>query len=141
VARQCEIEHGLKRRSRVQMLLGDNGWVGNHREQGITYGLDVTQSMFSSGNGTEKMRMGRVCRHDDIVVDLYAGIGYFTLPFLVHGHAKHVHACELNPESVKALRYNLEVNGVASRATVYPGSYKRRSFLCFVNALLMNMVD
>ena len=31
---------------------------------------------------------------------LSQGIGYFTLPFLVHGKASHVHACEWNPHSV-----------------------------------------
>lgn len=57
----------------------------------------------------------------DVVVDLYAGIGYFTLPFLVHGAASYVHACELNPASVAALRASLEANRVADRCTVYPG--------------------
>lgn len=31
--------------------------------------------MFSSGNGTEKARMGKVARKGEVVVDLYAGIG------------------------------------------------------------------
>lgn len=54
------------------------------------------------------------------MVDLYAGIGYFTLPFLLGG-AGHVHACEINPDSVEALRRNLADNGVADRCTVYLG--------------------
>ena len=45
-----------------------------------------------------------------IVIDLYAGIGYFTLPYLIHGKAKFVYACEWNPDSVKALKRNLEDN-------------------------------
>ena len=47
--------------------------------------------------------------------------GYFTLPLLVHANAKHVHACELNPDSVVALRRGLVANGVADRCTVHPG--------------------
>jgi hypothetical protein len=47
--------------------------------------------------------------------------GYFTLPLLVHAKAKHLHACELNPDSVEALRRGLAANGVADRCTVYPG--------------------
>lgn len=31
--------------------------------------------MFSSGNGTEKARMGKTARRGEVVVDLYAGIG------------------------------------------------------------------
>jgi len=43
------------------------------------------------------------------VVDLFAGIGYFTLPYLVHAGALHVHACEWNPAAVEALKKNLKV--------------------------------
>ena len=49
---------------------------------------------------------------------MYGGIGYFTLPALVHGEAKYLYACEWNPEAAKALRFNLSDNGVAERATV-----------------------
>lgn len=55
------------------------------------------------------------------MVDLYAGVGYYTLPLLVHAHAKHIHACEWNPDSVAALRHNLTANRVADRCTVHAG--------------------
>ncbi len=38
----------------------------------------------------------------EAIVDLYAGIGYYTLPFLVAAGAEIVHACEWNPNSVAA---------------------------------------
>lgn len=53
------------------------------RQHGIKYSLDVTRCMFSSGNVTERARMGRQACQDQVVVDLFAGIGYFTLPMLV----------------------------------------------------------
>jgi tRNA wybutosine-synthesizing protein 2 len=71
------------------------------------------------------------------VLDLYGGIGYFTLPALIHGEANHVYACEWNPEAAKALRYNLSDNSVAERATVMEGD-------CRVQArkhMLVNMFD
>jgi hypothetical protein len=34
---------------------------------------------------------------------MYAGIGYFTIPF-IKGGAAHVHACELNPNRFAAWR-------------------------------------
>lgn len=60
------------------------GWVV-HREGGVLYGLDVTRCMFSSGNTTERQRIGRGvgAGPGEVVVDLYAGIGYYTLPLLV----------------------------------------------------------
>ena len=73
--------HAGTRDSQAQLLLGDSGWV-KHKEGGVLYSLDVTKCMFSSGNTTERQRMGRLQCPGETVVDLYAGIGYYTLPFL-----------------------------------------------------------
>lgn len=99
---------------------GDDGWV-SHRENSILYIFDVTKVMFSSGNGTEKMRVAKFDCSEEVVLDLYAGIGYFSLPLLVHAKAKHLHACELNPDSVDALKRGLAANGVSDRCTTYLG--------------------
>ena len=48
----------------------------------------------------------------EVVVDLYAGIGYYTIPLLVHGGARCVFACEWNPNSTTALKANLVKAGV-----------------------------
>ena len=120
---QARIDDTLQRKSRARLLwpVADaDGWTV-HRENGLIYGLDVTRSMFSSGNGTEKARVGRLpCAHET-VVDLYAGIGYFTLSYLVHAHASYLHACEWDEDALVALRHNLKANGVDGRCTVYPG--------------------
>jgi len=57
----------------------------------------------------------------EIIVDLYAGIGYYVIPFLVHGGAAFVHALEWNPDSVDALNFNLAKNKVADRCAVHFG--------------------
>ena len=77
--------------------------------------------MFSIGNITEKLRIAKFDCSQEVVVDLFAGIGYFVLPYLIHARAKHVHACEINPDSVEALKSNLKSNGVEERCTVYLG--------------------
>ncbi|KAM4586010.1 tRNA wybutosine-synthesizing protein 2 homolog [Fundulus diaphanus] len=112
----------------VTMLLGDNSWV-KHVDNGISYEFDVTKCMFSAGNITEKLRVAGFDCRGETVVDLYAGIGYFTLPYLVHAKASHVHACEWNPDAVAALQKNLEVNGVSDRCTIHQGD-NRQVRLC-----------
>ena len=65
--------------------------------------------------------MGEAPADGEVVVDLYAGIGYYTLPILVHSEASLVHACEWNPEAVMALGWGLEANGVEERCVVHVG--------------------
>lgn len=74
---------------------------------------------FCSGNVTERMRMAKCfsSRKDEVIVDLFAGVGYYTLPFLVYGGAQIVHACEWNPNSVTALLENLRKAGIRSTCT------------------------
>ncbi|MFQ5552812.1 MAG: class I SAM-dependent methyltransferase family protein [Thermoplasmata archaeon] len=85
-----------------------------HRENGVRYRLDPTKVMFSSGNLDERAHMGRVCRPGEEVVDMFAGIGYFTLPMALQGGAGRVVACEVNPIAFDYLCANVEMNGAAA---------------------------
>ena len=111
---------GERREPTVEILLGEEDWVVR-RENGVDYGYNLTECMFSAGNVNERRRMGEVVEEGEVVLDLYAGIGYYTLPILLHSQAEHVHCCEWNPNAVKALEVNLKANGVSSRCSVYFG--------------------
>ncbi|KAG0257764.1 hypothetical protein DFQ27_004946 [Actinomortierella ambigua] len=78
-------------------------------------------TMFSAGNITEKERVAHsraiFDARDKVVVDLYAGIGYFTLVYLVHAGARIVHACEWNPWSVEGLCRGATKNGIEWEVT------------------------
>jgi tRNA G37 N-methylase Trm5 len=120
LARQAAVDPGPRRSSRAVLLHPPGaacGWT-TVRENGVSYTLDVTASMFSSGNGTEKARMGAQRAAGETVVDLFAGIGYYTIPLLLHAGAARVHACEWNPPSLEALARNVALNGVADGACV-----------------------
>ncbi len=90
---------------------GSPGWI-TVTENGIRQSFDLTRVMFSRGNITEKIRFGQLVQPGDVVLDMYAGIGYYTLPALLHGHAALVYACEWNGHAIQALRYNLQDNRV-----------------------------
>nr|XP_022334826.1 tRNA wybutosine-synthesizing protein 2 homolog [Crassostrea virginica] len=120
IAQKGSIASNGYRTPQVCMLLGQDSWV-EHVDNGIRYTYDVTKCMFSSGNVTEKLRVSRFHCESETVVDLYAGIGYFTLPYLVHAKAHLVHACEWNPDAAEALKRNLRLNGVEDRCVVHHG--------------------
>lgn len=126
--RRLAIDDGVKcdrfRSSGTTLLVGGDGWV-EHIDNGIKYVFDVTKVMFSSGNVTEKLRVASFNCRGETVLDLYAGIGYFTLPYLVHARAKVVHACEWNADAVEALQRGLEVNGVKERCIIHCGDNRK----------------
>lgn len=111
---------GEKRESTVELLRGEDDWV-IRRENGIDYGYNFTQCMFSAGNVNERRRMGEVGGVEETVVDLFSGIGYYTLPMLVNSQVNHVHCCEWNPNAIRALKWSLDRNNVTSRCTIHEG--------------------
>ena len=120
LAKNSPVSNDAYRQSRAVMLLGQSGWV-KHSENGIKYCYDVTKCMFSSGNVSEKLRLSQLDCSGEVVVDLFAGIGYFTLTYLVHSRAKLVHACEWNNNAVQSLEASLIVNRVEERCVIHAG--------------------
>ncbi|MFQ6013634.1 MAG: class I SAM-dependent methyltransferase family protein [Thermoplasmata archaeon] len=113
VVEETEGIQGRWRRPRRKLIWGRETETV-HMENGIRYRLDPTKVMFSSGNLDERTRMGRVCRPSEEVVDMFAGIGYFALPMALHGGARRVVACEVNPTAFDYLRTNVEMNGAVA---------------------------
>jgi tRNA wybutosine-synthesizing protein 3 len=111
---------GKYRKSGVELLLGDSDWV-ERTENATSFGYHFTQIMWSRGNVNIRRTIAEEVRAGEVVCDLYAGIGYYTLPILVHSEAAMVHACEINPESVESLRWGLGANGVEGRCTIHQG--------------------
>ena len=125
VGRKGEIT-GDERRPNIELLLGTDDSVVR-KENGIQYCYNVTKSMFSMGNVEERRRMGEVDASGETVLDLYAGIGYYTLPLLVHAGAERVIACEWSDDAIAALRIGLRSNDVEARCTILAGDNRSHS--------------
>jgi len=99
------------------VVWGTGGEV-SHRESGITYILDPEKVMFSMGNRGEKARIARLIRcspRRERVADMFAGIGYFTLPIAKAGAM--VHAMEINPVAFRYLIRSIGANGLSGSVT------------------------
>ncbi|VDM37445.1 unnamed protein product [Toxocara canis] len=110
----------------VDLLYGKDGWV-EHIDNGVKYHYDVTKRMFNIGNMAEKQRISEMDCHQDVVVDMFAGIGYFTMAYLMNAHAKHVYAIDWHEDSLEALERTLESNGMTDRCTLIQGDSRRVS--------------
>ncbi|XP_026192356.1 uncharacterized protein LOC34621216 [Cyclospora cayetanensis] len=117
VGLQAPVE-GRMRQSQARLVYGDSGLTGV-KENGITYTLDVTQCMFASGNGTERLRFRESIQASkgppETVVDLFCGIGYFSLLALASvppTRLKKLYACDINPTALKFFHMSLAPNRV-----------------------------
>ncbi|WP_372479705.1 class I SAM-dependent methyltransferase family protein [Halomicrobium sp. HM KBTZ05] len=130
---------GEHREPAVEVVAGTGDTETVHREHGTAYALDLAEVMFSPGNKAERSHMGEVVReaHEgrsesgastsasgaiesgerERVLDMFAGIGYFTLPMARAGAT--VTAVERNPASFRYLIENVQLNEVADRVQPY----------------------
>jgi tRNA wybutosine-synthesizing protein 2 len=102
---------GVMREPTTELLLGTETET-IHIENYVRYSFDAARIMFSSGNMAERIRMGKAVGPGETVVDMFAGIGYFSLQMAVHGRPRAVFACELNPSSYHFLVQNVRLNKV-----------------------------
>lgn len=102
-------------------LLSGNGTETEVVEHGTRWRLDAARLMFAAGNRTERLRFARLVRPGERVADLFAGIGYFTIPAArARSDARFV-AVEKDPVAFGYLEENLSLNNVASRVTAILG--------------------
>lgn len=116
---RIERAEGELREPETRLLFGDEDTETLHREDGLVYRLDPAEVLFSPGNHRERHRLADAIEPGEHVVDLFAGIGYFTLPLARAG--ARVTACELNPTAADYLADNAEANGLADRIEVREG--------------------
>ncbi len=96
-------------------IIGD-GFVTIHKENGILYKIDLSKVMFSAGNISERIRMAHVSSPEEVIIDMFSGIGYFTLPLAKYGKSR-VWALEKNPDSFDILLENIRLNKLLDRVT------------------------
>lgn len=105
---------GIYREPETKIIYGSIDTETIHKENGIRFKLDPQKVMFSSGNMDERIRMATISNEKETVVDLFAGIGYFTLPMAVYSKPKKIFACELNPIAYDYLCENIVLNNVTN---------------------------
>lgn len=109
VVRDFGIE-GQFRQPKRELLLG-SGTETVHKEHGCLFKQDVTKVMYSKGNLEERKRMSKLGKGETIV-DMFAGIGYFSIPMAVHSRPEQITCIEINPESFAYLKENIRLNHV-----------------------------
>ena len=111
----------LRQPSDVRLLYGDSTET-TVIEYGISYRLDVAKQMWSAGNvgwragprGPSKVNAIYDFQNPRVIMDCFAGVGYFALQMAkAYPNAKVV-AIDKNPESIQYLRQNIDLNNIVN---------------------------
>lgn len=111
-----------------------------HKENAVLFELDAAKVMFSAGNLSERMRMSRFGK-GEFVVDMFAGIGYFTLQMAVHARPRQILSIELNPVAFEFLCKNITLNHVEDIVQPVLGDCANVTPLGVADRVVMGMVQ
>jgi tRNA wybutosine-synthesizing protein 2 len=103
---------GVYREPAAEVIYGSSQTETIHTENHVRFQFDPQKVMFSSGNMAERKRMATISNRQETVVDLFAGIGYFSIPMAVYSKPKKIFACEINPVAYRYLQANIFLNKV-----------------------------
>ncbi len=109
---------------KIEWLAGENNSIIEHKEHGVVYRFDFTKIMFSKGNLNERKLLATFVKENEVIVDMFAGIGYFSLPIAIHSNVKRIYSIELNPLSYNSLVENINLNRLEDRITAINGDSK-----------------
>jgi len=123
---------GKFRKPQIKVLAGDPNTTVTHIESGCKFRFDITKVMFAKGNLSERVRIARQVQESradrqdnlraggrdktpesqEIIVDMFAGIGYFSVPIGKLAKPKKLYCIELNPEAFQYLKENIKINHI-----------------------------
>lgn len=101
---------GEYRTRRFRHVAGEARIVTLHRENGLRYRVDLEGAYFTPRLGTERMRIAGLVSPGDVVLDMFAGVGPFSL--LLAKKGAEVIAIDKNPVAVRYLRENALLNKI-----------------------------
>ncbi|MEM2083579.1 MAG: class I SAM-dependent methyltransferase family protein [Nitrososphaerota archaeon] len=96
---------------KIKLIAGNNNTETIHKEYGCKYKLDVSKLMFCLGNSFERVRTAIQVREWETIIDMFGGIGQFSIPAAKISRAKKIYAIEINPLAYYYLKENIKLNG------------------------------
>ncbi|MEW5955820.1 MAG: class I SAM-dependent methyltransferase family protein [Candidatus Micrarchaeota archaeon] len=112
---------GTFREPQLKVVAGEQNTEVIVSENGVKYSFDCVKLMFAKGNVSERARIASLVGDGETVVDMFAGLGYFTLPIAVLAEPRRVYSIELNAVAFGYLKKNVALNGVGEKVTAING--------------------
>uniref|UniRef100_A0A182PDT7 tRNA (guanine(37)-N1)-methyltransferase n=1 Tax=Anopheles epiroticus TaxID=199890 RepID=A0A182PDT7_9DIPT len=105
------------RNFQMELLCGEPDYRVSVKENGCMFEFDFSKVYWNPRLSTEHEKVVKMLNKSDMLLDLYAGVGPFTVPAARRGCK--VLANDLNPDSYQALVNNCALNKVSKNVTCH----------------------
>ena len=109
VFRQVGRIEGEYRLRKLEYIDGERNTITRYKENGCLFELDVSKVYFSPRLSTERLRIARLVKDGEVVVNMFAGIGSFSLVIAKMKRAK-IYSIDLNPYAIEYAKRSMAIN-------------------------------
>ncbi|KAK2978226.1 hypothetical protein RJ640_024259 [Escallonia rubra] len=102
---------------KFEILAGKNDMITEVKQYGATFKLDYSLVYWNSRLEHEHLRLVSQFQAGETICDMFAGIGPFAIPAAQKGCL--VYSNDLNPDSIRYLKVNAEINKVNDHIRAY----------------------
>jgi tRNA (guanine37-N1)-methyltransferase len=124
VLAQISPVNGEFRLRKLEHVAGENKTTTIHRESGCLFSVDVEKCYFSPRLFYERLRVAKQVKNGETVVNMFAGVGCFSIVIAKHSNAEKIYSIDINPTAVKYMQENIRLNRVYGRVIPIEGDAK-----------------
>jgi len=106
---------------KLEYVAGENKFTTVHREHGCLFSIDVEKCYFSPRLLHERMRVAKQAKKGEIVTNMFAGVGCFSIIMASHSEVERVYSIDVNPAAVKYMQENIRLNRVYAKVVPLQG--------------------
>ena len=111
---QASPVEGNFRTRNLEILAGEDRTETEYREFGCRFIVDVANAFFSPRLSTERERIANLIQDGEIVVNMFAGVGMFSI-LAAKKKKCTVYSIDINPVASKLCKENIELNKLAGK--------------------------
>lgn len=119
VLRKASSVEGIFRTREYEYIAGEKRTETIHKENGCLYKLDIEKAYFNPRLSTERRRVIEKINNNDFVIDMFAGVGPFSIPAAKKNCT--VVAVDCNRYAIKYLIENKKLNKIGSNLNIIVG--------------------
>jgi tRNA (guanine37-N1)-methyltransferase len=124
VWRQSSSVSGDFRLRKLEHIVGKETTETCYREHGCVYKTDLKKAYFSPRLSYERMRIAGLIQRGETVVNMFAGVGCYSIAIAKHSAPMKVYSVDVNPSAFQYLRENIRLNRVEAVVVPLQGDAK-----------------
>jgi tRNA (guanine37-N1)-methyltransferase len=109
---------------RLKLVAGENKTTTKYKESGCVFTVDVEKCYFSPRLLYERSRIAGLVKPNETVVNMFAGVGCFSIIIAKTISQSRVFSIDVNPVAAQFMKENIRINRVFGKVIPFLGDSK-----------------